>query len=258
MPRPSTPPPPTPVPPTPASWSARSTRPASPQYAVQEFGSRFRAISPYIQDNWKVSDRLTLDLGLRYDYFPTLRENKDNQSFFNPSRSPTPSPASTVRLQFAGNGANTCNCSTPVNQFYKNIGPRLGLAYQIDPETVLRASYGIMFTHGNGVGGSNQSVTGSASNALGYLRLAQLLRQRHAAFDRSVHRCQWCHPCLHNSPWPRFRPAVRHRLHHASRASPAHLQPSPTMTRTSAAARRSSSTGRSVCSTSGRRTSSRP
>ncbi len=48
------------------------------------------------------------------------------------------------------------------------FGPRLGLAYQIDPNTVIRASYGIMFTHGNGVGGSNSSVTGSASNALGY------------------------------------------------------------------------------------------
>ena len=136
-------------------------------YAVQEFGSRFRAISPYIQDNWKVTDKLTLDLGLRWDYFPPLRENKDNMSFFSPSLA---NPVTGVNggLQFAGQGAGTCNCSTPVNTYMKNFGPRLGLAYQVDPTTVLRASYGVMFTHGNGVGGSNQSVTGSASNALGF------------------------------------------------------------------------------------------
>lgn len=136
-------------------------------YQVLEFGSRFRAISPYVQDNWKVTDRLTLDLGLRWDYFPPLRENKDNMSFFNPSLT-NPATSLPGALQFAGNGANTCNCSTPVNTYWKNFGPRLGLAYQIDPKTVLRASYGIMFTHGNGVGGSNSSVTGSASNALGF------------------------------------------------------------------------------------------
>ena len=120
-----------------------------------------------MQDNWKVTDKLTLDLGVRYDFFPTLRENKDNQSFFNPTLI---NPVTGVggSLQFAGNGANTCNCSSPVNTYYKNIGPRIGLAYQLDPKTVLRASYGVMYTHGNGVGGSNSSVTGSASNALGY------------------------------------------------------------------------------------------
>jgi hypothetical protein len=137
------------------------------QYNVLEFGSRFRAVSPYVQDNWKINNKLTLDIGLRWDYFPTLRENKDNQSFFNPSLA-NPITGVNGALQFAGNGANTCNCSSPVNQYYKNFGPRLGFAYLIDAATVLRGSYGVMFTHGNGVGGSNSSVTGSASNALGY------------------------------------------------------------------------------------------
>ena len=39
-----------------------------------EYGARFRAISPYVQDNWKVTPKLTLDLGLRWDYFPSVRE----------------------------------------------------------------------------------------------------------------------------------------------------------------------------------------
>jgi hypothetical protein len=136
-------------------------------YLRQEFGSRFRAISPYIQDNWKVNDKLTLDLGVRYDFFPTLRENVDAMSFFNPTLT-NPITGAPGALQFAGHGANTCNCDTPVNNFYKNIGPRLGLAYKVDENTVIRASYGVMYTHGNGVGGGTSSVTGSASNSLGF------------------------------------------------------------------------------------------
>ncbi len=136
------------------------------QYLQQEFGTRFRAVSPYVQDNWKVSQKLTLDLGVRYDIFPTLREVHDAESFFNPS---VVNPVTGVggALQFTGSGTNTCNCDTPVNNFYKNIGPRLGAAYQVDQNTVFRASYGVMFTHGNAVGGSAYTLGGgTAGNGL--------------------------------------------------------------------------------------------
>ena len=136
------------------------------QNVVQGYGSRYRAISPYIQDNWKVSPKLTLDLGFRYDFFPSLTEAHDNMSFFNPN---LPNPVTGVNgaLQFTGTGANTCNCRTPVNNYYQNLGPRLGLAYQIDPKTVIRASYGVMYTHGNGVGGGGGTAGGSG-NTLGF------------------------------------------------------------------------------------------
>ena len=145
----------------------QNDKPSYTAYARQEFGSRFRAISPYIQDNWKVNSKLTLDIGVRYDYFPPLRENVGAMSFFNPALT-NPVTGVNGALQFAGSGTNTCNCDTPVNKFWKNIGPRIGLAYQVDPKTVIRASYGVMYTHGNGVGGGNASVTGSANNSLGF------------------------------------------------------------------------------------------
>ena len=50
------------------------------QYVQQEFGARFRAISPYVQDNWKVNSKLTLDLGLRYDFFPSVTEVHNNRA----------------------------------------------------------------------------------------------------------------------------------------------------------------------------------
>jgi hypothetical protein len=137
------------------------------QTLVQEYGSRFRAISPYVQDNWKVTEKLTLDLGLRYDFFPSLREAHDNMSFFNPNL-PNPITGINGALQFTGTGANTCNCHTPVNNYYKNLGPRVGIAYQIDPKTVIRGSYGVMYTHGNAVGGGNNITAGGSGNSLGF------------------------------------------------------------------------------------------
>jgi hypothetical protein len=126
-------------------------------YLQQEFGARFRPISPYVQDNWRVTSKLTLDLGLRYDFFPSVTEVHNAGSYFSPTLA---NPVTGVggALQFTGHGTGTCNCSTPVNNYYKNFGPRLGLAYQIDPKTVIRASYGVMFTHGNAVGGSATSL----------------------------------------------------------------------------------------------------
>lgn len=127
------------------------------QYVQQEFGARFRAISPYVQDNWKVTSKLTLDLGLRYDFFPSVTEVHNAQSFFNPNLA-NPVTGLNGALQFAGTGTNSCNCATPVKNYFKNFGPRIGLAYQVDPKTVIRASYGVMFTHGNAVGGSATSL----------------------------------------------------------------------------------------------------
>jgi len=121
-------------------------------YLQQEFGARFRAFSPYFQDNWKVNQKLTLDLGLRYDFFPSLREVHNAESYFDPNLA-NPITGLNGALNFTGTGTGTCNCSTPANTYRKNYGPRLGLAYQLDSKTVLRSSYGVMFTHGDAVGG---------------------------------------------------------------------------------------------------------
>lgn len=127
------------------------------QYLQQEFGARFRAVSPYVQDTWKVTPKLTLDLGLRYDYFPTVTEVHNAESFFNPTET-NPITGAKGALSFTGHVAGTCNCATPVNNYYKNFGPRVGLAYQLGSKTVIRSSYGVMFTHGDAVGGLNTSI----------------------------------------------------------------------------------------------------
>jgi hypothetical protein len=129
------------------------------------YGARFRAISPYIQDNWKVNSKLTLDLGLRWDYFPSVKEVKDYASFFDPNLT-NPVTGLNGALNFTGRGAGTCNCDTPVKNYYRNFGPRFGLAYQLNSKTVIRSSYGVMYTHGDAVGG-NASTLGTLGFSAG-------------------------------------------------------------------------------------------
>jgi len=129
------------------------------QSSVPETGARFRPISPYVQDDWKVTPRLTLNLGLRWDYFPSYRESEDRLSWMDPTKTNTlvNYPGALV---FGGNGSTSCHCRTGVNDYYKNFGPRIGFAFQSDPTTVWRGSYGVFYTHGNNVGGSATSRQG--------------------------------------------------------------------------------------------------
>jgi hypothetical protein len=133
--------------------------------AIVETGARFHPVSPYVQDDWKVSSRLTLNLGLRWDFYPTYREEHDRLSYFNPAgANPVSMNLGTVAYAGSSAGAAGCNCRTNVSDFYKNFGPRLGFAFQSDPKTVWRGSWGVMYTHGNGVGGSAISRAGTGTS----------------------------------------------------------------------------------------------
>jgi hypothetical protein len=133
-----------------------------------DIGGRFRPISPYVQDDWKVTPKLTLNLGLRYDFFPTYHEAHNILSYFNPTLT-NPVTGSPGAIEYAGSvpsgvsGVTTCNCATPVSNYYKNFGPRLGFAYQLDQKTVIRGSWGVMYAHGNAVGGAAISRTGTGT-----------------------------------------------------------------------------------------------
>ena len=93
------------------------------------------------QDDYKVTPKLTLNLGLRWDYLPTYNEAQDRWSFLNPNiKNPDHGQSwrSCSLRAIAADGVS-CNCRTPVNNYYKNFGPRLGFAYAVDEKTVFRA-----------------------------------------------------------------------------------------------------------------------
>ncbi len=98
-------------------------------------------------------------MGFRYDFSPRF-VNQDNMGFLTRT-SPIPSLATRARL-IRRNRRQHMQLPT-VNNYYKNFGPRLGIAYQSDPKTVLRASYGVMYTHGNGLAVARHTAGGAGN-----------------------------------------------------------------------------------------------
>jgi hypothetical protein len=139
--------------------------PSVTQQPFSVYGMRFHPFAPYFQDDFKATSKLTLNLGMRWDYFPTYREALNRWSFLNPN-TPNPITGNPGALEFAGSwggvGGPNCNgCTSPVNNWRKNFGPRVGFAYALDNKTVIRGAYSIMYTHAGGVGG------GSANDGTG-------------------------------------------------------------------------------------------
>jgi hypothetical protein len=122
---------------------------------VPGLGTRWLDPSFWAQDDFKVTSKLTLNLGLRWDIYPSIREAHNYFTFLNPN-GVNNITGNKGTLEFAGNGDPSiyCNCTRPSPIWYKNIAPRIGMAYSIDPKTVIRGSYNVNFARGNWTSGS--------------------------------------------------------------------------------------------------------
>ncbi|HYK61414.1 MAG TPA: carboxypeptidase-like regulatory domain-containing protein [Bryobacteraceae bacterium] len=117
------------------------------------------SFSWFVQDSWKATRKLTLDYGLRYDFQTYLKEEHGRIPYFSAS---TPNASVGGRLgavAFDGYDPGHCQCDIAHNYPWA-YGPRLGVAYQVLPKTVIRAGAGISYfkTDDNGL---NSFSTGS-------------------------------------------------------------------------------------------------
>ncbi len=109
-----------------------------PAQVVRDFvntvpGVRITFLGLYAQDDYRVTPKLTLNIGLRWDLFTTPVEHFDRQSNWS-------SQTGLIDV------ASSSNRPPNVNSYYRNWGPRIGLAYSPDGgKTAIRAAYGISY-----------------------------------------------------------------------------------------------------------------
>jgi hypothetical protein len=97
----------------------------------------------YAQDSMKVTKKLTLGLGLRYELPIYAVEDNGIMALLDPAR-PNPGAGGLPgALTFFGNGPGRNGRLNLFGTYHKAISPRLSLAYQVDPKTVLRLGYGL-------------------------------------------------------------------------------------------------------------------
>jgi hypothetical protein len=163
--------------------------------AVDSGDSTFRAVDSayprqnawifYAGDTWRANEKLTLDYGLRWDYYSPSSEKYDRFSFFdqvgpNPGAGGRPG-----RLAFAGDsyGEASYGARYPEEDFYGGFAPRLGAVYSLNQKTVLRSGWGIFYTQafypgwGGGISQDGFSTTPSFDTTLGGIQPAFFLEQ---------------------------------------------------------------------------------
>jgi hypothetical protein len=143
-------------------YNVHAEYPRQPAYAV------------HAGDSWRIVPKLNIDYSLRWDYIAPFAEKYDNLSFIDPNGLNPGAVTSTGTelkgsLAFAGTrfGAASYGARYPEIPFRKAISPRLGVAYTVTPNTVVRAGYGIYFgqafypgwSGGMGQDGFNKDLT---------------------------------------------------------------------------------------------------
>ncbi len=111
----------------------------------------------FIQDTWKVNRKLTLDLGLRWDYSTQFKEQYGRLGQFNPTLPDANAGGHPGATQYA----STCNCSFYQPTYPYAIGPRIGVAYQLNEKTVLRGGFGVNYQFVSASAGATVTTNGA-------------------------------------------------------------------------------------------------
>jgi hypothetical protein len=115
--------------------------------------------SVYGQDDWKLNNRLTINLGIRYEIAPPWYEKHNKMANFDIDTNPAQ-----PTLILAADGSHTSRAT--VSTDYKEIMPRVGLAFKLNDKTVIRSGYGIFYQYMENLGDAEYLI-GNAPLAYG-------------------------------------------------------------------------------------------
>ncbi|MEK7404119.1 MAG: TonB-dependent receptor [Acidobacteriota bacterium] len=116
-------------------------------------GMRYPSHAFYVQDDWKITPKLTANLGFRMEINPPLYDKYDQLSYFDPALANPAADGHPGAVRFLGFGPGREN----KRNFYptqKGYGPRAGLAYQFAKDTVIRAGFGMFYSNYKMMGGA--------------------------------------------------------------------------------------------------------
>lgn len=153
-----------------ASYLLGATNSSSVSVGVPGLGSRWLDPSFWAQDDYKISPKLTVNAGLRWDIWPAIHEVHNIFSWLNTTQTNSVT-GNLGTLAFAGgNSSDGYHSGVPnlSSASLKSFGPRLGFAYALNSKTVIRSSYGLDFARGDWTSGSQSgspSTTGFAPSA---------------------------------------------------------------------------------------------
>lgn len=163
--------------------------------AVDSASATFRAVDSayprqnawivYGGDTWTVNDKLTIDYGLRWDYYSPSSEKYDRFSFFDQVGANPGAGGRPGRLAFAGDGYGPASYGAryPEENFYGGFAPRFGAVYRLNEKTVVRSGWGIFYMQafypgwGGGISQDGFSTTPSFNTSLGGIQPAFFLDQ---------------------------------------------------------------------------------
>ena len=96
----------------------------------------------YAQDTWKLTNKITVNYGLRWDWEQMEHEQKNRETQFSPTVANPSAGGLLGGTEYEGYGTGRCNCI--FEKFYPwMIQPRLGVNYQLDAKTVVHAGIGL-------------------------------------------------------------------------------------------------------------------
>ena len=106
-------------------------------------------IGSFVQDNWRVTPKLTLNVGMRYDLDLPRTERSNRISWLDLN---SPSPLQVPGMPNLKGGLHYADKDhrAPYDNNYNGWGPRFGFAYQVRSHTVLRGGYGIYYSQNKG------------------------------------------------------------------------------------------------------------